>query len=99
MRAPFRKHVKPIGAKWLRNGVNNGGQNAEFQFQSSSGSNSHDPHVTPQNQETIRKGEILGDNNFQKNQMHGNVGIRNVFNTCAVISTTNQRKEPIIIEK
>lgn len=99
MKAPLKTHVKPIGAKWLRTGMNSGGWSSEFQFQSGGAVSNSDPLVTPQNQETVKKDDNNGDNNFQKSQMSGNMGIRNASNSCAINQPTNQRKEQIIIEE
>lgn len=98
LRAPFRKQVKPIGEKWLRNGLNSGGRNSEFQPQFGGGSSSQDPHVSPPNQQSVGKGENPGDKAFQINQMGGNGEIRNTHNNNAIISPTNQRTDAIIIE-
>ena len=55
MHAPFRRKVKPIGPKWLRNGVEgaarrtNGG---DYQNPSRVTDSNHDPHFTPANPKT-----------------------------------------------
>lgn len=98
MRAPFRNHVKPIGAKWLRNGASYGGRNSESQFQANSSNSNQDPIITPPNQDAVMKGDSPGKDNFQNQQMSGKGGIRNVFSVEAIISEPNHKDKPIIIE-
>lgn len=75
MRAPFRKQVKPVGANWLRSGIDGGDRNSnaiEFLAQySGGGSSSNDPLFSLQNYEVAGKGWIFGDNDFQKIQTSG----------------------------
>lgn len=98
MRAPPRKHVKPIGAKWLCTGMDEGDQNMEFQFQNGEGGSSQVPYVTPPNQGLSVLGEICGATINSKFPKGGNVGIKQVFEKRAEITPTIQKKESITIE-
>lgn len=54
MRAPFRRQVKPIGAKWLRDKSGSSGRKLDetySQEQNRASSVNQDPHFPPQNQE------------------------------------------------
>ena len=68
MRAPFRNQVKPIGARWLRNGMDAGGSSSGMDLHGvASGKDeaNHDPQKSPVIAGTGRQGEISGISNFQ----------------------------------
>lgn len=59
MRAPLRKQVKPIGAKWLRNGEV--GDSSETMFNAQNKMNededvNQDPKITPENTDAVKQG-------------------------------------------
>ncbi|KAK1376764.1 hypothetical protein POM88_032957 [Heracleum sosnowskyi] len=63
MRAPLRNQVKPIGAKWLRSGLENGGCSKEPEKHYSQGEKNDvnlDPQITPGNVQVGRKGGNVG---------------------------------------
>lgn len=61
MRAPFKRQVKPIGAKWLRNRTEGGTWNlGGSQSQSRFSDHNQDPHFTPPDQGEVNQGVILG---------------------------------------
>lgn len=98
MRAPFKKQVKPIGAKWLH--TENGDEDmpaTTTEFQNGSGSN-QDPSFPPQNQDAVGRGGILVSTEFSKNQSGGITGIRQIQNSVATISPTNARGEVTVVE-
>lgn len=66
--APFRRQVKPIGAKWLRNGVD---ENQRFPVPENSQETNNvvdsnlDPHSTPQNMRVDNNYENQGRRDIQ----------------------------------
>lgn len=68
MRAPFKCHVKPIRAKWLRHEMVRGERQPSLGVQHSQQSQTcgyQDPHSTPVNQEKELYGGILQGKKFK----------------------------------
>lgn len=68
MRAPFRKQIKPIGAKWLRNGIDTSSSNSTMEIRGvprEKDDANQDPQNPPTNTDVVRQGEIIGISNFQ----------------------------------
>lgn len=108
MRAPFRKQVKPIGAKWLRYGTEGDAQNfpgTQSQAQgggssSNSGSKScyQDPLFSPHNQRTGGMGSNQGDNVFKQNQNSGKAELRDANKSSAKIMEQTDKEAVTVIE-
>lgn len=99
MRAPFKRQVKPIGAKWLRNGDGSSSSSSHVPGWSSSteeDEGSLDPKITPANLMVVTRGGNKGDKIIQKE----GIGARQVqSNEC--INTTelpiNQANNELVI--
>lgn len=97
MRAPLRRQVKPIGAKWLRNGE--GGSNFAADSQSQEDRNgddgtNQDPTFPPKNPVSVEKGGNQGDMTFQNSKDSANISPTNSANSTDVIT----RKTAGVIE-
>lgn len=101
MRAPFRRSVKPIGAKWLRPGLDSGQRKAntgDHQSQHRGNDSNQDPHFSLLVQKAITNGENIGGNVFQIAQKSGIPVTRDSQNNIPLITPTNTRKEIFIVE-
>lgn len=102
MRAPFKRQVKAIGAKWIRSGMENDERNLSttpFQSQySCDNNNNHDPKSMPQNHEVVRMGGFSRVNDFKKSKKSGNNGTGFIQNTKATISPINGGYNLTVIE-
>lgn len=101
MRATFRRQVKPIGAKWLRNGNESAGQRTTGEGSQNPfrGSDSnHDPNFTPENQGTDIQNMRDGRKVIQNFQKGGTSPITEPYNFGASITPVNTRKEVVVIE-
>lgn len=109
MRAPFRRQVKPIGAKWLRSGAEGGGDRKTHgssnpnQFRGAEGN--QDPSFSPANQETGnssgRGGVIHGKDrvtDFQIKQTGGISAFKDTLGPQASFTALNSRTEVNVIE-
>lgn len=71
MRASFKGHVKPIGAKWLRLGHEGGGSGAGKEpyggHTVAEENTNHDPLFTPADMEIVNQGVLSGISKFQNN--------------------------------
>lgn len=101
MRAPFKRQVKQIGAKWLRSGMDSSDRNmnsGEKQNQNERGSDNQDPSFTPTNQGVAVNGEKHGKEGFQKDQMGGILEIRNQISDIPIIQQISTREEVMVVE-
>lgn len=97
MGAPFKRQVKPIGAKWLRSAFEGGDRKVQEQF--GEGNSNQDPIFTPQNQQRVHIGGNFGDEVFQNFKKNGISGMEEAQNQEAIIMEDNDvRKEIKIIE-
>lgn len=95
MRAPFKRHVKPIGAKWLRNSMDESGgsmNSGEHQSQFMQDARNYDPQSPPPNQGVVMQGGNICGQEIQKNQMSGILGIQNNHIERPIILPTIVRK-------
>lgn len=68
LRAPFRRHVKPIGSKWLHNGDSSNSSNSQVQSHDNpdeDDADSLDPKITPANMIVVTQRVNQGDRIFQ----------------------------------
>lgn len=101
MRAPFRRQVKPIGAKWLRDGsVSSSRKFEEIHSQEQNRANSvnPDPHSPPHFQEAVNTGGNLGDPDSNRIQKSGGTDIRNVYTDRPTVGPINEQNVLKIIE-
>lgn len=92
LRAPLRRQVKPIGAKWLRNGFEQSSRRNQTDAIPVRGGQYQHPNISPQNQ-----GSVI----FLKNGDSGNTGIGGNTGADREVTPTNQQNpnsSEIIIE-
>ncbi|KAL1805886.1 hypothetical protein ACET3Z_028954 [Daucus carota] len=99
MRAPLKRQVKPIGAKWLRNGNEDSSSSSvhgDRHKQLGEEDANHDPKSTPENMTAVGQGENQGDMVFQN--LNQGAGIsENTFQTNTATSAVNKDKEDTVI--
>lgn len=99
MRAPYRRHVKPIGAKWLRNGTEVGDRSTSSGInQSRNDWSNQDPHFSPSNQGTVMSGGNFENTSFQNKQLSGNIEIRKDQGNNPIFPPIQIRKEVTVVE-
>lgn len=87
MRAPLKRQVKPIGAKWLRSGETGDSLDSTWQAQGNQKGEHNDnqhPKCTPQNKASVVHGENYGDVISQKGIIGGKLGL-NVIQTKTAV--------------
>ncbi|KAK1372956.1 hypothetical protein POM88_029149 [Heracleum sosnowskyi] len=101
MRAPFKRHVKPIGAKWLRNGTDVNRQDAfsgNSQVHTGGGGSNQDPRNTggnnPMDMERGKSGNDAHPAEFQS----GNPGFKQMNPNNPNITPVAVKKEIYVIE-
>lgn len=104
MRAPFRNQVKPIGAKWLRNGMETGDSSSGMERQDATGEQDgfrQDPRQSPLITETGRQGEDKGIANLQNiiSRAGNEFGNNSVTNAQIITEQLNQRNVSVIETK
>lgn len=101
MRAPFKRHVKPIGAKWLRNGTDVNRQDVfsgNSQVHTGGGGNNQDPRNTGGNNSMdMERGKSGNDAHPNENQS-GNPGFKQMNPNNPSITPAAVRKEISVIE-
>lgn len=98
MRAPFKRHVKPIGAKWLRTGIHGGSNSDDYQPQFRQSNENQDPQFSPINQEVVMYGGNSKGNEIQNSQISGIIEMRNHHSDRPTISANNIKKDIIVVE-
>lgn len=98
MRAPFRNQIKPIGARWLRNGTDIGETSAGKERKDNDGTN-QDPKSTPENMEIIGHGGNSEISNIQNlNSEAGNTYGNNIVTDPQRISEHLNKRNTNSIE-
>ncbi|KAL8088979.1 hypothetical protein AgCh_038659 [Apium graveolens] len=101
MRAPLRKQVKPVGAKWLRTGEDGSsfmaGKQAQGKQHESDDPN-HDPNFTPANADSVDKGRNRANMISQHFSPGPNISNLNFQTNFANVSETIAKKDIGIIE-
>lgn len=101
MRAPLRKQVKPIGAKWLRNG---GTGNSSGSIPGSQETRNTEDETnlyskfTPENLQVVESGGNTGTNTVQTLNMGGNFSQPAVQTTLAISVESVRKKDTGVIE-
>lgn len=96
MRAPLKKQVKPIGAKWLRNGEvgNNSGTTSQSQDkQSREDDGNPDPNFTPTNTEAVENGANQGVGISQNKSLSAKFGNATFQTNSPIIAGTANRED------
>lgn len=91
MRDPFKGQVKPIGAKWLRNGGEEDDRNLNYGVNTVSVNNRNEK-ISPNYQNAEDKGENHGAGVIQIGEVGGLNGIRNNIKTAASIKVPTNKK-------
>ncbi|KAK1385410.1 hypothetical protein POM88_023145 [Heracleum sosnowskyi] len=101
MRAPFKRHVKPIGAKWLRNGIVTNGTSAgsgSSQAHAGDTRSNQDPQNAHANQSSGMERGKSGKQVFPTDHVGGITGLNGPYPNNPTILPVIVRKENSIID-
>lgn len=101
MRAPFKKHIKPIGAKWLHSGESSSSPNSQHQNQyrqAEEDDGSLDPKFAPVNMVVVTQRENPGNMIIQNKDISASHVQGNLYENHAEISGSQQNNDMVIIE-
>lgn len=101
MRAPLKRQVKPVGAKWLRNGEV--GDSSETRFQDQYKRNEEDdecqdPKFAPGKTGTVIHGGSFAGNSVQNSKLGGNCGNNSIITNSPTISALTKESDIVVIE-